>query len=88
MYLGVIASRPKMLKSELLYFFEQTFLSKYQGNQIISFEIESLLTYLRDEKLIIMRNDLLIATKFGKRISLLYINPKTGIQFKKQFRYI
>ena len=81
--LGVIASKPKMLKSELLYFFEQTFLSKYQGNQTISFEIESLLTYLRDEKLIIMRNDLLIATKFGKRISLLYIDPKTGIQFKK-----
>ena len=80
--LGVIASKPKMLKSELLYFFEQTFLSKYQGNQTISFEIESLLTYLRDEKLIIMRNDLLIATKFGKRISLLYIDPKTGIQFK------
>ncbi|HMG39243.1 MAG TPA: DEAD/DEAH box helicase [Nitrososphaeraceae archaeon] len=81
--LGVIASKPKMLKSELLYFFEQTFLSKYQGNQTISFEIESLLTYLGDEKLIIMRNDLLIATKFGKRISLLYIDPKTGIQFKK-----
>ena len=80
--LGVIASKPKMFKSELLYFFEQTFLSKYQGNQIISFEIESLLTYLSDEKLIIMRNDLLIATKFGKRISLLYIDPKTGIQFK------
>jgi len=80
--LGVIASKPKMLKSELLYFFEQTFLSKHQENQTISFEIESLLTYLRDEKLIIMRNDLLIATKFGKRISLLYIDPKTGIQFK------
>ena len=80
--LGVIASKPKMFKSELLYFFEQTFLSKYQGNQIISFEIESLLTYLSDEKLIIMRNDLLIATKFGKRISLLYIDPKTGIEFK------
>jgi helicase len=80
--LGVIASKPKMLKSELLYFFEQTFLSKYQGNQTISFEIESLLTYLGDEKLIIIRNDLLIATKFGKRISLLYIDPKTGIQFK------
>ncbi|MDW3667332.1 MAG: DEAD/DEAH box helicase [Nitrososphaeraceae archaeon] len=80
--LGVIASKPKMLKSELLYFFEQTFLSKYQGNQTINFEIGSLLTYLRDEKLIIMRNDLLIATKFGKRISLLYIDPKTGIQFK------
>ena len=80
--LGVIASKPKMLKSELLYFFEQTFLSKYQGNQTIIFEIGSLLTYLRDEKLIIMRNDLLIATKFGKRISLLYIDPKTGIQFK------
>jgi len=80
--LGVIASKPKMFKSELLYFFEQTFLSKYQGNQIISFEIESLLTYLSDEKLIILRNDLLIATKFGKRISLLYIDPKTGIQFK------
>ena len=80
--LAVIASKPKMLKSELLYFFEQTFLSKYQGNQTINFEIGSLLTYLRDEKLIIMRNDLLIATKFGKRISLLYIDPKTGIQFK------
>ncbi|MGV8107245.1 MAG: DEAD/DEAH box helicase, partial [Nitrososphaerota archaeon] len=41
--LGVIASRPKILKSELLYFFEETFLSKYHGNESISFEIDSLL---------------------------------------------
>jgi helicase len=81
--LGVIASRPKILKSELLYFFEETFLSKYHGNESISFEIDSLLQYLSDEGLIIMRNELLMATKFGKRISLLYIDPKTGIHFKK-----
>ena len=30
-----------------------------------------------------MRNDLLMATKFGRRISMLYIDPKTGIHFKK-----
>jgi helicase len=71
------------LKSELLYFFEQTFLAKNQGNQSISLEIDSLLQYLKNEGLIIMRNDLLIATRFGKRISLLYIDPKTGIHFKK-----
>ena len=81
--IGVIASRPKILKSELLYFFEETFLSKYHGNESIIFEIDSLLQYLSDEGLIIMRNELLIATKFGKRISLLYIDPKTGIHFKK-----
>jgi helicase len=81
--LGVIASRPKILKSELLYFFEETFLSKYHRNESISFEIDSLLQYLSDEGLIIMRNELLMATKFGKRISLLYIDPKTGIHFKK-----
>ncbi len=81
--LGVIASRPKILKSELLYFFEETFLSKYHGNESISFEIDSLLQYLSDEGLIIIRNELLMATKFGKRISLLYIDPKTGIHFKK-----
>jgi helicase len=81
--LGILASKPKMLKSELLHFFEQTFLSKYQGSQTIGFEIESLLTFLTDEKLIIMRNDLLMPTKFGKRVSLLYIDPKTGIEFKK-----
>ena len=85
--LGVIASRPKILKSELLYFFEETFLSKYQGNETISFEIDSLLQYLSDEGLIIMRNELLMATKFGKRISLLYIDPKTGIHFKKNLDY-
>ena len=81
--LGVIASKHKILKSELLYFFEETFLSKYHGNESISFEIDSLLQYLSDEGLIIMRNELLMATKFGKRISLLYIDPKTGIHFKK-----
>jgi len=81
--LGIIASRPKILKSELLDFFEQTFLAKNQGNQSISLEIDSLLQYLKDEGLIIMRNDLLVATRFGKRISLLYIDPKTGIHFKK-----
>jgi helicase len=85
--LGVIASRPKILKSELLYFFEETFLSKYQGNETISFEIDSLLQYLSDEGLIIIRNELLMATKFGKRISLLYIDPKTGIHFKKNLDY-
>jgi helicase len=81
--LGIIASRPKILKSELLYFFEETFLAKYHGNQSISLEIDSLLLYLRDEGLIIMRDDLLMPTRFGKRISLLYIDPKTGIHFKK-----
>ena len=81
--LGVIASRPKILKSELLYFFQETFLSKYHGNESISFEIHSLLQYLSDEGLIIMRNELLMATTLGKRISLLYIDPKTGIHFKK-----
>ena len=85
--LGVIASRPKILKSELLYFFEETFLSKYHGNETISFEINSLLKYLTDEGLIIMRNELLMATKFGKRTSLLYIDPKTGIHFKKNLDY-
>lgn len=85
--LGVIASRPKILKSELLYFFRETFLSKYHGNETISFEIDSLLKYLSGEGLIIMRNELLMATKFGKRISLLYIDPKTGIHFKKNLDY-
>jgi helicase len=85
--LGMIASRPKILKSELLYFFEETFLSKYHGNETIIFEIDSLLQYLRDEGLIIIRNELLMATKFGKRISLLYIDPKTGIHFKKNLDY-
>ncbi|HEX7817905.1 MAG TPA: DEAD/DEAH box helicase, partial [Nitrososphaeraceae archaeon] len=85
--LGVIASRPKILKPELLYFFKETFLSKYHGNETISFEIDSLLKYLSGEGLIIMRNELLMATKFGKRISLLYIDPKTGIHFKKNLDY-
>jgi len=85
--LGVIASKPKILKSELLYFFEETFLSKYHGNETISSEIDSLLQYLSDEGLIIIRNELLMATKFGKRISLLYIDPKTGIHFKKNLDY-
>ena len=85
--LGVIASRPKILKSELLYFFEETFLSKYHRSETISFEIESLLHYLHDEGLIIMRKEILMATRFGKRISLLYIDPKTGIHFKKNLDF-
>jgi helicase len=85
--LGVVASRPKILKSELLYFFDETFLSKDYRNGSISFEIDSLLQYLSDEGLIIMRNELLMTTKFGKRISLLYIDPKTGIHFKKNLDY-
>lgn len=85
--LGVIASRPKILKSELLYFFEETFLSKNHRTESISFEIDSLLHYLHDEGLIIMRNELLMPTRFGKRISLLYIDPKTGIHFKKNLDF-
>ncbi len=85
--LGVIASRPKILKSELLYFFEETFLSKYHRNETISFEIDSLLHYLHDEGLIIMRKELLMPTRFGKRISLLYMDPKTGIHFKKNLDF-
>jgi len=85
--LGVIASRPKILKSELLYFFGETFLSKYHRNETISFEIDSLLHYLHDEGLIIIRKELLMATRFGKRISLLYIDPKTGIHFKKNLDF-
>ena len=85
--LGVIASRPKILRSELLYFFNETFLSKYHRNETIGFEIDSLLHYLHDEGLIIMRKELLMTTRLGKRISLLYIDPKTGIYFKKKLDF-
>jgi helicase len=47
-----------------------------------------MLCYLEEEELIRSKNDRYVTTAFGKTISLLYIDPVTGVQFRNFVRMI
>src|ERR687898_564014 len=60
-----------------------TLLAQSKGNASISFRLDSAIAYLENEALIKSKNDRYISTEFGKQISLLYIDPLTGVEFRK-----
>jgi helicase len=54
----------------------------------VTFKIDNALSYLESEELIKSKNDRYIATDFGRRTSLLYIDPLTAIEFRKAIQSI
>ncbi|MDI6807004.1 MAG: DEAD/DEAH box helicase, partial [Candidatus Aenigmarchaeota archaeon] len=80
--LALIASEFCKSKKSLLDFFSKTFYALQYGN---IFEIEEklveILNLLKNWKFIEGKKDKLVATRIGKRISQLYIDPLTAHQF-------
>jgi helicase len=80
--LSDIATVPGMKKPEIHDLFSRTLFARQYRNATVELKVESALEYLEQEELVRSRNDRYIATDFGRRTSLLYINPATAVKFR------
>jgi len=81
--LAVIASRLGITREEIDLIFSKTLLAAQTGRQSVARHVDEALGYLFAEQLIVEKGRAFHATGFGKRISTLYIDPLTGVLFKK-----
>ncbi|HEX2014845.1 MAG TPA: helix-hairpin-helix domain-containing protein, partial [Nitrososphaera sp.] len=72
-----------MKKPEIYDLFESTLFAQQYRSATVSFKVESALEYLEQEELVKSKNDRFIATEFGRRTSLLYIDPVTAVEFRE-----
>jgi helicase len=80
--LSTIATSPGMKKPEIHDLFARTLFARQYANATVEFKVESALEYLEQEELVKSKNDRYIATEFGRRTSLLYVNPVTAVKFR------
>jgi helicase len=86
--LSTIASVPGMKKFEIYDLFGSTLFAQQYKKSTVSFKVDAALGYLESEDLIKSKNDRYIATEFGRRASLLYIDPLTAVEFRKSIKSI
>lgn len=81
--LSIISTIPGMKQDEIYDLFGTTLCAKNFKKAVIVFKIDSVLNYLQNENLIKSKNERYIPTNFGRRSSLLYIDPLTAVDFKR-----
>ena len=80
--LSTIATVPGMKKPEIHELFACTLFARQYRSATVEFKVESALEYLEQEDLIKSKNERYVATEFGRRTSLLYIDPVTAVGFR------
>jgi helicase len=80
--LSVIVTHPGIKKEEILNFFLQTLGGLQSRKPTIKFGIDIALRFLSSEILIIKKGERYAATEFGKKTSMLYIDPLTATHFR------
>ncbi|RNJ78248.1 MAG: DEAD/DEAH box helicase [Nitrosopumilus sp. H13] len=82
--LSIISSHPGITRDELLEFFLQTF-GGYLGSKIeIRHDLENSVEFLLDERLVATKSvkKRYAATEFGKKTSMMYLDPLTAVRFR------
>ncbi|QLH02302.1 RNA helicase [Nitrosopumilus cobalaminigenes] len=79
--LSVIVTHPGIKKEEILEFFLQTLGGLQSRKPTIKFAIDISLRFLSSKFLIIKKGERYAATEFGKKTSMLYIDPLTATYF-------
>ena len=77
--LATIASDFAHTEPGIYEFFGKTFYAYQYDVKAIQNVIAKILRFLHDEEMIVVAGDSILATKFGKRISELYIDPLSGV---------
>jgi helicase len=77
--LATIASDYAHTEEGIYAFFRKTFYAYQYDVKAIQSVIAKILRFLHDEEMICVVGDQILATKFGKRISELYIDPLSGV---------
>ncbi|MEM3084559.1 MAG: DEAD/DEAH box helicase [Nitrososphaerales archaeon] len=81
--LSTIATIPGIKKEEIDDLFANTLLAKQYRKATINSKVNSALDYLELEEMIVRRGERFVASEFGKRTSLLYIDPATAVEFRR-----
>ena len=80
--LSVIVTHPGIKKEEILEFFLQTLGGLQSRKLTLKFAIDISLRFLSTKYLIIKKGERYAATEFGKKTSMLYIDPLTATYFR------
>ncbi|MFB5609461.1 MAG: DEAD/DEAH box helicase [Nitrosarchaeum sp.] len=80
--LSIIVTNPGIKKEEILDFFLQTLGGTQSRKATIKFAIDISLRFLTNGFLIIKKGERYAATEFGKKTSMLYIDPLTATYFR------
>ncbi|MEM2429156.1 MAG: DEAD/DEAH box helicase [Nitrososphaerales archaeon] len=86
--LATVSTLPGIDDIEIFELFSKTLFSKQYRKVTFHKKIKEAIEYLIDNKLIERKAKRYIATEFGKRISLLYIDPETGVMFRDALRFV
>ena len=84
--LATIATGSGVSKADLDSLFAKTLLSMQVGAKETARLTEKALGYLLGERLLESHGGLFYATDFGRRVSMLYIDPVTGVIFRDSLR--
>jgi helicase len=77
--LATIAMNYASDKAGIMDFISQTFFGYQRGPDEVEYMIDLIVQFLKDENLLEQRNKRLFATSFGRRVSQLYIDPKSAV---------
>ncbi len=80
--LSVIVTHPGIKKEEILEFFLQTLGGLQSRKPTVKFAIDISLRFLSSKSLIIKKGERYAATEFGKKTSVLYIDPLSATYFR------
>ena len=86
--LSAVVEIPGIRRSEIHGLFAKTLYAHHHHHDasILFDKVDEMLCYLEEQELIRSKNDRYVTTSFGKTISLLYIDPITGVQFRNFVR--
>lgn len=80
--LSVVVTNPGIKKEEILEFFMQTLGGLQSRKASLKFAIDIALRFLSSEYLLVKKGERYAATEFGKKTSMLYIDPLTATYFR------
>lgn len=86
--LSHIVSNPGIKDEQIFEFFQKTLAGLQTRKNTLKFSIEIAKKFLIRENLIIQKAERFAATEFGKKVSMLYIDPITAIYFKRGLEVI
>jgi ATP-dependent DNA helicase len=84
--LATVATGSGLSKGDLDGLFRRTLLAKQVGEERVGKLTERALGYLLSERLLESHGEVYFATDFGRRVSMLYVDPVTGVMFRDAVR--
>ena len=85
--LSLIVTSPSITEDKINEFFSETLGGTQTEDDIIELHLENAKTFLLDEEFISENDGGFLATRFGQKVSRLYIDPMTARDFRNAIEY-